>query len=392
MNQITNPYTPGAGSMPDALVGRDNILEDARVLLERALRKRSARSMIMVGLRGVGKTVLLNRIETMSEQRNFKTIAFEVTEDRSLLEALVPELRRVLLELNRSAGVGEAVRRGLIALRNFIGTVKISCSDFGIELEPMPGLADSGNMAIDLTDLFLLVAAAAEEKGTGIVLLIDEIQLLRLDELSALIMAMHKVQQKQATLLLFGAGLPTLPGLAGEAKSYAERLFSYPCIGQLQRADAYAALARPAAQEGVLFEDDALEIIYRETQGYPYFLQEWGSHVWGEATGDTITADYVRSVADEVIRSLDQSFFRVRFDRLTESEKRFMRAMAELGADGCRSGAVARYLGVKSTAITTVRASLINKGMLYSPAYGIIEFSVPFFSDFLKRFIPAVSL
>lgn len=390
MNQITNPYTPGAGSMPDALVGRDNILEDARVLLERTLRKRSARSMIMVGLRGVGKTVLLNRIETMSEQRNFKTIAFEVTEERSLLEALVPELRRVLLELNRSAGVGEAVRRGLIALRNFIGTVKITCSDFGIELEPMPGLADSGNMAIDLTDLFLLVAEAAEEKGTGIVLLIDEIQLLRLDELSALIMAMHKVQQKQASLLLFGAGLPTLPGLAGEAKSYAERLFSYPGIGQLERADAYAALARPAAQEGVLFEDDALDIIYRETQGYPYLLQEWGSHVWGVATGDTITADNVRAVADEVIRSLDQSFFRVRFDRLTESEKRFMRAMAELGADGCRSGAVARYLGVKPTAITTVRASLINKGMLYSPAYGIIEFSVPLFSDFLKRSIPAV--
>lgn len=391
MNQITNPYTPGAGSMPDALVGRDNILEDARVLLERTLRKRSARSMIMVGLRGVGKTVLLNRIESMAQQRNFKTIAFEVTEERSLLESLVPEMRRVLLELNRSAGVGEAVRRSLIALRNFIGTVKITCSDFGLELEPMPGLADSGNMAIDLTDLFLLAAAAAAEKGTGIVLLIDEIQLLRPDELSALIMAMHKVQQKQAALLLFGAGLPTLPGLAGEAKSYAERLFVYPAIGQLQRRDAFAALAQPAAQEGVLFEEEALESIYQATQGYPYFLQEWGSHVWGEAEGNTITARDVHAVADDVVRCLDQSFFRVRFDRLTEAEKRFMRAMADLGSEGCRSGAVARYLGVKSTAITTVRASLISKGMLYSPAYGVIEFSVPLFSEFLKRTIPNAS-
>lgn len=388
MDQITNPYTPGAGSMPDALVGRDNILEDAHVLLERTLRKRSARSMIMVGLRGVGKTVLLNRIETMAQQRNFKTIAFEVTEERSLPESLIPELRRVLLELNRSAGVGDAVRRSLVALRNFLGTVKITCSDFGIELEPMPGLADSGNMAIDLTDLFLF--AAAEEKGTGIVLLIDEIQLLRPDELSALIMAMHKVQQRQASLLLFGAGLPTLPGLAGEAKSYAERLFSYPAIGQLQRSDAFAALARPAAQEGVLFEEEAMDIIYRETHGYPYFLQEWGSQVWAVATGNTITAHDVRSIAGAVVRSLDQSFFRVRFDRLTEAEKRFMRAMAELGTEGCRSGAVARYLGVKSTAITTVRASLINKGMLYSPAYGVIEFSVPLFCNFIKRAIPAL--
>ena len=389
MDQITNPYTPGAGSMPDALVGRDSILEEARVLLERTLRKRSARSMILVGLRGVGKTVLLNRIESMAQQRQFKTISFEVTEERSLIESLVPELRRVLLELNRAAGVGDAVRRGLIALRNFIGTVKITCSDFGIELEPMPGLADSGNFALDLTELFLLTAAAAEEKGTGVLLLIDEIQLLRPDELSALIMAMHKMQQKQASLILVGAGLPTIPGLAGEAKSYAERLFSYPVVGQLQQADAYAALTRPAAQEDVLFEEEALELIYQRTEGYPYFLQEWGSHIWQQARSNTITRDDVLNAADHVVRSLDESFFRVRFDRLTEAEKRFMRTMADLGPAACRSGDVARLLGVKPTAVTTVRSSLIHKGMIFSPAYGCIDFSVPLFGNFLKRTLPA---
>lgn len=388
MDKITNPYTPGAGSMPDALVGRDNILEDARVLLERALRGRTSKSMVMVGLRGVGKTVLLNKIEAMAQELHFRTVSFEVTEEKSLISALVPELRRVLLALNRMEGVGEKVRRGLIALRNFIGTVKLTCSDFGLELEPMPGVADSGNMEIDLTELFLLCAAAAEEKGQGIALLIDEIQLLKPDELSALIMAMHKIQQKQASLVLVGAGLPTIPGLAGEAKSYAERLFSYPRVGRLKQEDAHAALRKPAAQEGVIFDEDALEYVFRKTQGYPYFLQEWGAHAWEAASNDIITLHDVEQISDDVLQTLDESFFRVRYDRLTEAEKRFLRAMAELGNEGCRSGAVANILQVKPTATTTVRSSLISKGMIYSPAYGHIDFSVPLFGDFLKRTMP----
>lgn len=388
MDKVTNPYTPGAGSMPDALVGRDAILEDARVLLERTLRKRPARSMVMVGLRGVGKTVLLNKIEEIAQERNFKTLSFEATEEKRLIAGLVPELRRVLLALNRLEGVGEKVKQSMIALRNFIGTVKVTCSDFGLEMEPVPGLADSGNMELDLTELFLLTAAAAEEKGTGIVLLIDEIQLLKPDELGALIMAMHKVQQRNASLVLVAAGLPTIPGLAGEAKSYAERLFAYPQVGRLKREDAYAALRSPAAQEGVVFHEDAMDFIFEKTQGYPYFLQEWGSHVWEVASNNVITLQDVREAADDVVQTLDESFFRVRYDRLTESEKRFMRAMAELGDGGCKSSAVASYLHVKPTAITTVRSSLISKGMIYSPAYGVIDFSVPMFGDFLKRTIP----
>lgn len=388
MDKITNPYTPGAGSMPDALVGRDNILEDARVLLERTLRGRTSKSMVMVGLRGVGKTVLLNKIEAMAQGLHFRTVSFEATEEKSLVSALVPELRRVLLALNRMEGVSEKVRRGLIALRNFIGTVKVTCSDFGLELEPMPGVADSGNMEIDLTELFLLCAAAAEEKRQGIVLLIDEIQLLKPDELAALIMAMHKVQQRQAALVLVGAGLPTIPGLAGEAKSYAERLFSYPRVGRLKQEDAHAALREPAAQEGVIFEEDALEYVFKQTQGYPYFLQEWGAHVWEAASNDIITLHDVEQISNDVLQTLDESFFRVRYDRLTEAEKRFLRAMAELGNDSCRSGAVANMLRVKPTATTTVRSSLISKGMIYSPSYGYIDFSVPLFGDFLKRTIP----
>lgn len=388
MDKVSNPYTPGAGSMPDALVGRDAILEDVRVLLERTLRGRASKSMVLVGLRGVGKTVLLNKIETMAKERHFETLTFESTEEKSLVAALVPELRRVLLALNRMEGVSEKVRRGMIALRNFIGTVKVTCSDFGLELEPMPGVADSGNMEMDLTELFLLTAAAAEEKGRGIAILIDEIQLLKAEELGALIMAMHKVQQRKAPLVLVGAGLPTIPGLAGEAKSYAERLFAYPRVGKLKREDARAALREPAAQEGVLFDEDALDYVFGQTQGYPYFLQEWGAHVWEKASNDVITLHDVTEAADDVQQTLDESFFRVRYDRLTESEKRFLRAMAELGDEGCRSGAVASLLRVKPTAITTVRSSLISKGMIYSPSHGVIDFSVPMFGDFLKRMMP----
>ena len=388
MDNVSNPYTPGAGSMPVALVGRDAILEDARVLLERTRRGRVSKSMIMVGLRGVGKTVLLNKIEELAKERQFRTLSIEATEGESLAATLAPKLRKLLLALNRMEGVGEKVRKGLIALRNFIGTVKVTCSDFGLELEPMPGVADSGNIEMDLTELFLLTADAAAEKGYGVALLIDEIQLLNDEDLGALIMAMHKVQQRQAPLVLIAAGLPTIPGLAGEAKSYAERLFAYPRVGKLKQDDAHAALREPAAQEGVIFDEDALDYVYTQTQGYPYFLQEWGDHVWEIASNQVITLRDAQMATTEVLQTLDESFFRVRYDRLTEAERRFLRAMAELGGDTCRSGAVAGYLQVKPTAITTVRASLISKGMIYSPAYGVLDFSVPMFGDFLKREIP----
>ena len=370
------------------MIGRDEVMENARILLGRTLLCRHEKSMMLTGLRGVGKTVLLNKIERMAMEQGYKTILFEVQEGQSLAQVLATALRNILYELNLLAGAGDKVRRGLMVLRNFIGAVKLSYGDFGIDLEPLPGMADTGNMEIDLPELFLAVAEAARERNTGVALLVDEVQLLSLNELSALILAMHKLQQKQAPFVLIGAGLPTLPRLAGEAKSYAERLFSYPLIGQLSREEAARALSEPVEQEGAYFEQEALDMIYEHTLGYPYFLQEWGYQVWNQAAGALLTKQDVLAASDLVIRRLDQNFFRVRYDRLTESEKRFMRAMAELDAGESRCSEIAPLLGMKPTALTPTRANLIRKGMIYSPRHGVIDYSVPLFGEFLRRALP----
>ncbi len=373
------------------MIGRDEVMENARILLGRTLLCRHEKSMMLTGLRGVGKTVLLNKIERMAMEQGYKTILFEVQEGQSLAQVLATALRNILYELNLLAGAGDKVRRGLMVLRNFIGAVKLNYGDFGIDLEPLPGMADTGNMEIDLPELFLAVAEAARERNTGVALLVDEVQLLSLNELSALILAMHKLQQKQAPFVLIGAGLPTLPRLAGEAKSYAERLFSYPIIGQLSREDAARALSEPVEQEGAYFEQEALDMIYEHTLGYPYFLQEWGYQVWNQAAGALLTRQDVLAASDMVIRRLDQNFFRVRYDRLTESEKRFMRAMAELEAGEYRCSEIAPLLGMKPTALTPTRANLIRKGMIYSPRHGVIDYSVPLFGEFLRRALPQLS-
>lgn len=390
MDAIKNPFSPGAGSPPPELAGREETIEAARILLGRALLRKPEKSMILTGLRGVGKTVLLNHIEQLAKEQQYKTIFIEVQENRALASALIPALRNVLYELNRIAQTGEKVKRALMILRNFIGSVKLSYGDFGIDLEPLPGKGDTGDMCMDLPELFLAVAEAAEEKKTGVALFIDEVQLLTPTEFNALILAMHKLQQKQAPLVLIGAGLPTIPRLAGEAKSYAERLFAYPSIGQLTRQEAYVALSRPVEQEDVYFERGALEHIFECTQGYPYFLQEWGYQVWNQADAAThrISENDVCAAESKVITRLDENFFRVRYDRLTESEKRFMRAMAACDSDECRSADIAQLLGVKSSAITPMRSNLIKKGMIYSPRHGVLDYSVPLFAAYMRRVMP----
>jgi hypothetical protein len=259
---------------------------------------------------------------------------------------------------------------------------------FGLDIDPEKGTADSGDLEIDLPSLFVAVAEAAEERQSAIALLIDELQYFSQKELGALIMAMHKVQQRQLPLVLIGAGLPILPGLAGESKSYAERLFSFPDIGALSEPDAAKALRDPAQASGVVFEAPALAEIFRLTKGYPYFLQEWGYQSWNLAPSSPITLSIVQDATGKVISRLDQNFFRVRFDRLTPGEKNFLRAMAELGAEPKRTGDIADMLGVKIGSLGPVRANLIKKGMIYSPAHGDIAFTVPLFDEFMIRIIP----
>ena len=391
MDKIRNPFSPGAGAPPPELAGRDGVLEQAAVLFGRVLKKRPEKSLIMTGLRGVGKTVLLNEMERMALQAGYRTIFIEASEQKPLVVLLVSQLRSLLYELDRIAGAGNKVRRGLAVLKSFVGGIKVSFGDveLGLDIEPEKGSADSGDLEADLPSLFIAVGEAAEERQCAVAIFIDEIQYFSSGELNALIMAMHKMQQRPLPLVLVGAGLPILPGLAGNAKSYAERLFSFPDIGPLLEEDAAKALQDPVRAEGVAFEPAALQEIYRMTKGYPYFLQEWGYQAWNQSESSPITLHLVQETTKPVVIRLDENFFRVRFDRLTDGEKKYLRAMAELGQGPYHTTDISGMLGVESsTALSPVRSKLIKKGMIYSPSHGLLNFTVPLFDEFMRRAIP----
>lgn len=346
--------------------------------------------MIMTGLRGVGKTVLLNEIKLRASEAEFKTIFIEASEDKKLPDLLVPHLRSLLFDLDRMAGLSEKVKRSLRVFRSFVGTPQVTINDvtFGLSFDPEVGVADSGDLQADLTSLFLCVGEAAKDRKVGVALLIDELQYLSETELAALIMAMHRLQQETLPFLMVAAGLPTIPALAGSAKSYAERLFSYPEVGALSRADSDLALREPVREQGVDFTIEALESVFNKTEGYPYFIQEWGYQCWNAAETNTIDPAVVQIATERVIPRLDASFFRVRYDRLTPSERRYLRAMASLGPGPCRAGDIAEQLGAKTTSLGPVRAKLMSKGMVFSPAHGEMAFTVPLFGDFMKRMMP----
>jgi hypothetical protein len=390
MDKINNPFSPGAGSPPPELAGREDILEQAEVLLARVRRKRPEKSVLLTGLRGVGKTVLLNEMERMAQARDYRTILVEALEGKPLAVMLIPQLKRLLFELDRLAGAGHKVRRGIAVLKSFISAVRVAVGDveFGLDIDSEPGAADSGDLEIDLPNVFVAVGEAAEERGAAVAILIDEIQYLHTKELSALIMAMHKMQQRQLPLVLIGAGLPILPGLAGDSKSYAERLFSFPDIGPLSEDESAKAVQGPIESAGERIESDALREIYRLTRGYPYFIQEWGYQAWNHAPSSPITAAIVRETTRMVEKRLDENFFRVRFNRLTPREKTFLRAMAGMGPGPQRSSDIADVLHTKITTLGPVRAKLIKKGMVYSPAHGLMAFTVPLFDEFMLRAIP----
>jgi hypothetical protein len=385
MNIVLNPFSPGAGTPPPALVGRQELLEKARVAVERVRALRSEKSLLLVGLRGVGKTVLLRTIADTAEELRCQVIFIETPEDQSLPELLAPPLREALLRLDAMAGLNEKVKRALRVFRSFLGTIKMGNEHICMEIDPEFGTGDSGNLQADLSVLFLAVAEAAKARGAALVLILDELQYLREQEFRALITALHAVGQKQLPLLVFGAGLPQLVGLAGKAKSYAERLFLFPAVGPLGLGEATDALQRPVKTQNVEFTEGALRLIFELTRGYPYFLQEWGYELWNFAQSSPITEENVAAATPGIIRKLDENFFRVRFDRLTPSEKKYLRAMAELGDGPHRSGDLAAVLKAPVQSVAPVRSSLIRKGMTYSPAHGDIDFTVPLFAGFMRR-------
>ncbi|HEY5477689.1 MAG TPA: ATP-binding protein [Tepidiformaceae bacterium] len=390
MNPITNPFAPGAGMPPPELAGRDDLRETVRVALERVRRGFPTKSVLMVGLRGVGKTVLLDRMRDDAEAAGILTLRVEAPGNRSLPAILAPELRQALLRLSRNELAKDLAQRALRALAGFAKSLKVKYQDIevGLDFDPEPGLADNGDLEHDLQALLEAAGAAAQRAGTVLAIFVDELQYVHEEELAALTTALHRTAQRRLPVVLVGAGLPQLPGRMGKAKSYAERLFDFPVIASLPPEAARLAIAKPAKDQGVDVTPEALDRIVEQTQGYPYFLQEWGKHSWDAADDSPITLEDVDAASITAIAALDESFFRVRFDRLTPVEKRYLRAMAELGPGPHRSGDIAAELKREVTSLGPTRSQLISKGMIWSPHHGDTGFTAPLFDEFLRRIMP----
>ncbi len=385
MDPVRNPFAPGAGSKPPEIAGRDAILNDADVAIQRTLIGKWGRPQMLLGLRGVGKTVLLNEIEKMAEERGHLTSFLEAPEGKSLSEMLVPKLNQVLRKLSVTDQAKAQAHQALRALKSFASAFKLSYGEVTLSVDPEVGVADSGDLESDLPELFIRVGYAAKAAGKAWTLLIDEVQYLRPDDLAALIVSLHKISQKELPVLFFGAGLPQVAALSSNAKSYAERLFHYPAVGPLLPTDSKSAIKQPVEDEGVSISEDALDEIVLKTQGYPYFLQEWGYQCWNIAQNERIEVADALQAESAATRRLDDGFFKVRFDRLTPKEREYVIAMAQLGTGPYRSSDVAEALGESSQSLGPRRAQIISKGMIYSPSHGDIAFTVPMFNDYLTR-------
>ncbi|MBF0249618.1 MAG: ATP-binding protein [Alphaproteobacteria bacterium] len=385
MDPVRNPFAPGAGSPPPELAGRSKIIDDANIALQRILIGRHSQSQMLLGLRGTGKTVLLNAIERLADSHRHATSFIEAPEDQSLQTLLYPKIHQVLRHFSGIEAAKAYAYSAMRSLQSFASVFKISIGDVSLSVDPEPGNADSGFLEYDLGDLFVRVGEAAKAANSAWTLLIDEVQYLSNDGLSALIVAIHRVNQRQLPIIFFGAGLPQLAALSGEAKSYAERLFAYPHIGALDEEAAIDAITQPIKGEGCEISDEAVGAILRKTECYPYFLQEWGYQSWNIAQSSPISADDVEGASGPALHRLDEGFFKVRFDRLTPKERKYVSAMASLGRGPYKAAEVADAMGENPKSLGPCRASIIHKGMIYSPSYGDIDFTVPMFDQFMRR-------
>jgi len=388
---LTNPYTPNAGAEPQAVVGRDDLLDSFDLLLARIERGRTEQSMIITGLRGVGKTVLLGQFRLKGLEREWVVVELEVSkhDDTEFRRDISTRLRSALLELSPRARWSDRFHHAAAVLKSFTISLDAAGSvSAGLDVEAAEGFADHSNLALDLIDVLLALGEAAQERGRGVVLLFDEVQFLLKSQLEALIEALHKMVQRKLPVTLVGAGLPQIAELAGDAKSYAERLFKFLAINSLPPDDAKAALSRPAQDEDVSFTAAALDEAVLITGGYPYFIQELGYAVWTDASGPIINLDDVRTALPAYEAKLDSSFFRVRLDRATDLQRAYLRAMAQLGPMAQKAADVADAMGRTSTNLGPTRAELINMGLLYTPEHGYAAFTVPHFDRFMLRAVP----
>jgi hypothetical protein len=385
MDPFRNPFAPGAGSRPPELAGREDVLTSANIALQRALLGRSAQSQMFLGLRGTGKTVLLNEVMDIAEKAGYLASFVETPENKRLADLLYPQMRQALRKLSVVETAKAMAVQGMRALRGFASAFKISLGDVEIGVEPDSGVADSGNLENDLPEMFEAIGRAAQAGGKGWALFLDEVQYLTEEELAAVIVAVHRMSQRNLPVMVFGGGLPQIARLSGDAKSYAERLFNFPAIGPLDSKAAKAAIQKPLQDEGVDILPEGLNLILERTLGYPFFLQEWGHHAWENAPNSPIKLEDVETAGKKALQRLDNGFFRVRFDRLTKAEVDYVRAMASLGSGPYKVNDVAIALKKDPKALGPRRASIIRKGMIYSPSYGDIDFTVPLFDDFLRR-------
>ncbi len=388
MDPVRNPFAPGAGSQPPELAGRSDILSSADIALQRILIGRHDKSQILLGLRGTGKTVLLNKIEQMAQGHRHQTSFIEAPESKPLADLLYPKIHQILRKLLLIENAKSKAHSAMRTLRSFASVFRVGVGDISISIDAEAGSADSGNLEYDLSDLFIRIGEAAQSAGTAWTLLIDEVQYLSEEELAALIVAIHRSNQKRLPIIFFGAGLPQVAALSGDAKSYAERLFNYPAIGALDDQAAKAAIQQPINEEEESISEAGLQNIIAKTQGYPYFLQEWGFQAWNVAEQSPISIEDVRRASPEAISRLDEGFFRVRLNRLTPKEREYIFNMAKLGDGPYRSSDVALLLNKSAQSLGPRRAKIINKGMIYSSAHGDIDFTVPMFADYLRRTFP----
>lgn len=395
MDNINNPYTPNAGAAPEVLIGRDGQTEAFSILLQRLKRGRTEQSMIMTGLRGVGKTVLLNRFAELAELVGWESIELEASkhDETAFRQSIFSKFRAALLHISPRRRWSERARHAAEVLSSFVLSMDQS-GTFSVtwDVDPSEGYGDHGDLGLDLTDVFLAVGDAAKEKGTGIVLLIDEVQFLTTVQLESLIQAVHKSVQKKLPITFVGAGLPQIAELAGDAKSYAERLFKFPRIDSLTPEEARQALVGPAETENVSYDEDAVDLAVSLTHGYPYFIQELGYQAWIVASGNHITAEDISTAKEAYEAKLDGSFFRVRLDRATPLQTAYMRAMAELGSEPQKAADVASLMKRESSQVAPIRSQLIDMGLLYTPQHGYAAFTVPDFDKFMMRAVPRLEV
>ncbi len=384
-----NPYNPGAGTEPPNFIGREELLRSFDISLARTMRGAPGKSLMPIGLRGVGKTVLLNKFVFNAQERGCKVAFIEAPETATFRLILASQLRKVLADLDRGGPVSAVIRNAMGILRSFSLTIGLDgAASVAFSGAAIEGVADSGLFSEDVTDLFEAVGSAARERSTAVVIAIDEVQYLSEEEFAGVISGIHRTTQLGLPVMLVGTGLPALPMLAGNAKSYAERLFDFPRIRSLDVADARRAIAEPANAMDVVFSDEALTSMVEVTEGYPYFIQEWSYEVWNAAERSPIEVTVVNAVHPIVQAKLDKSFFSVRLDRLTPTERRYLRAMSELGPGPHRSGDIAAAYGASVISVAPIRSNLIRKGMVYSPAHGDTAFTVPLFDGFMRRTLP----